>query len=158
MLNFEFLKHPLHSRAPKGGEVGVNGHFYKGGQIESFYIPRPVMPQVDWDDITALCEFAVSRSCEVKDGIADPNEVKFHQHVDMDKIVNMPLDLLEKPILISQDMFVLDGNHRAEKHKLLGTAIPYIMLRKPFEDALALLYAFPGTYEFGDGNEHPMRD
>lgn len=158
MYDLNWYKLPLDHRACKGGEEGVNGDEYKGGEFLPFYVPRPVMPQVDECDLTALIEFVTFRGCETKEGKTDPDELHFHQRVDFDKCKKMKKETLKKPVLISLDMFVLDGNHRTMEHKLLGTEVPYIMLCKPFEEAIGLLMAFPGTYEYCNGDDGKERD
>ena len=52
-----WFERPLDHRAPKGGEEGVNGHHYKGGEFLPFYVPRPVMPQIEHHDLNALIRF-----------------------------------------------------------------------------------------------------
>lgn len=151
MLDLNWYMLPITSRAPKGGSEGVNGQEYKGGEFEPFYVPRPVMPQVDACDLTALCEFVTFRGCKIEDGKAEPDDLHFHQRVDFDRCKKMKKDTLKKPVLLSLDKYVLDGNHRTMRHKLDGTKVPYIMLCKPFEEAIALLMAFPGTYEYANG-------
>jgi hypothetical protein len=155
-LNFHWFEHPLHSRAPCGGEEGVDGRFYRGGEFEAFYIPRPVMPQVDEADQADLIAFIRERGIEVTEETVPPEDLHFHQRVDMKKVHAMAQDVLDKPLLVSLDMYVLDGNHRAAGHKQVGTPANCIVIGAKFEDAMAVIYAFPKTYEYGDGNFHPV--
>lgn len=155
-LNFHWFEHELHTRAPAGGEEGVDGRFYTGGEFEPFYIPRPVMPQIDEVDLPDLILFIRERGVVVEEVEIDPNELLFHQRVDMNKVHKLDPKVLAKPLLTSIEPYVLDGNHRAAGHKLEGTKAPAYRIAAKFEDAMALLFAFPKTYEYGDGKVHPM--
>lgn len=147
MYDLNWYELPLDSRACAGGEEGVNGEDYKGGEFMPFYVPRPVMPQIHYSDYPALAEFATFRGCRVHDGTADPMTLEFHQRVTWPDGKVVPMDQLNKPVLVSNDRYVLDGNHRLMRHRQLKKKIKFIMLDRPFEDAIALLMAFPGTYE-----------
>jgi hypothetical protein len=146
MLDLDWYELPLDTRAHKGGEEGINGGEYRGGEFMPYYVPRPVMPQVHRHDYPALREFAVERGCTVSEGIASPDVLKFRQRVEFAPGTVMSEKSFDKQILISSDLVILDGNHRAERHKQRGTPVSYIMLEKPFEEAIAILMAFPGTY------------
>jgi len=154
----DWFNHPIHGRSPKGGEVGVDGQYRKGGEFEPFYVPRQVMPQIDEADLLAFVEFATFNGVEVEDREVDITELKFHQRVDMVKVHNLTEDELAKPLLVSEDLFVLDGNHRAVGHKLNGTPARCLVIKAVFEQAIGLLFSFPGTYSYGDGQFHPIRN
>lgn len=158
MLDFHWFEHPIHRRAPKGGEEGVNGEMYKAGEFEPFYVPRAVMPQVDETDLGELLAFIRERGIAVIETMISPELLRFHQQVDMKKVHAMDADVLAKPLLVSLDDYVLDGNHRAAGHKIQGTSAVCLQIMAEFEDAMAVIYAFPKTYEYGDGKFHPVRN
>lgn len=135
----------LAERAPAGGCVGVDGHYRRGGEFEPFYVPRMVMPQVHHHDYTALFEWAAFKGIEVSTVERSTDELKFRQHVDV-KTLHVSPKNYDKPILISSDGFVLDGNHRATAHKLKGDPVTCIMFDADFESAMKLLFSFAGTY------------
>lgn len=146
MLDQDWYELPLDARARPGGEEGVTGGQYRGGEFMPYYVPRPVMPQVHERDYDALRAFAAARGCTVSTGTANPDDFKFRQRVEFAAGTTVSQHSFNKPVLVSLDMVILDGNHRVERHKQCGEQVSYLMLGKPFEEAIALLMAFPGTY------------
>jgi uncharacterized ParB-like nuclease family protein len=145
---------PLPRRAPTGGLTEpLNGHTYKGGELLPFYVPRPLMPQIDESDYPALFAFLQGKGIAVETVTLETATLKQHQRVDSFNPAAMPVDVLAKPVLISADYFVLDGNHRYVAHLHLGLeTINCIRLDGlSFEDAIAALFSFPNTYTV-DGN------
>lgn len=136
----------LDTRAPKGGEIGVNGVCYQGGEFMPFYIPRPVMPQIDEADYPDLFAFADAEGVSIVTGEDDPRLFRAHQHVDRIRVESLTEDLLRKPALVSVDRFVLDGNHRWAGHVAKATPMPYHELLLPFDLSMKFLFAFPKTY------------
>jgi hypothetical protein len=147
---------PLDRRTPAGGEIGCDGHYRRGGEFEPFYIPRPVMPQVDEADQSALFDFIKNGGVDVVELVVPVEQLFFHQRVDMKLVADLPPEAYNKPVLTSRDGFVLDGNHRAVAHKLRGDPVPCNQIEADFEDAMRLLFAFPKTYVYGDGQFHPI--
>lgn len=150
MFDLDWYELPLDARARVGGEEGINGAEYRGGEFMPYYVPRPVMPQVHAHDYPALREFAKARGCVVSEGAINPRELTFRQRVEFSPGTVMTEHNFEKRIIISLDKVILDGNHRALRHEQAGEPVDYIMLEKPFEEAIALLMAFPGTYTLLD--------
>ncbi len=147
----------LHARAPKGGEIGIDGSFRRGGEIEPFYIPRPVMPQVDEADQPALIDFIKGQGVKVVHKVVGPDEIKPHQRIEMVHVKEMPKGVLSKPILGSIEPFILDGNHRWMDHKLVGSKMKLIQIMLSFDEAIGLLFKFPKTYSLGVGPS-PIRN
>lgn len=137
----------LAGRAPKGGCIGVDGKFRKGGEFEAFYVPRPVMPQIDPDKLTSLIEFCSERGIAVIEVTHDPADLHFHQRVNMARVESMPDDAYNSRILISSDGYVIDGNHRATAHKLRNEPAPCLQIEADFEVAMTLIFEFPDTYD-----------
>jgi len=153
---YDWYDHPIDSRASHGGELGVNGRLYKGGEFLPFYIPRPEMPQVDEKDYPALFEFVKSQSIPLLTERFQPNQLRAHQRVSWDKVVSMDEVTFRKPVLVSQDRFVLDGNHRWTAHVHRNVPLSAYVLGLEFEAAIGLLFKFPKTYSYGDGKQHAV--
>lgn len=135
---------PLDPRAPAGGEVGVDGRERRGGEFEPFYVPRPVMPQLEASDYPELLAFASERGVTVTFETAHPDTLKPHQRISTLRDAFDPAQL-SKPVLASADSYILDGNHRLAAHKALGTPVPCYRVWLEFEPAIAFLFAFPKT-------------
>ncbi|MGN6818291.1 MAG: hypothetical protein ACTHJR_06425 [Sphingomonas sp.] len=144
---------PLDLRAPRGGELGLNGREYKGGEFLPFYVPRPEMPQIDEIDLPEFLDFVRNRQVDVLTEAVDPATLRAHQRIDIDIAVKMQPQVLAKPAVVSKDSYVLDGNHRwwAHVHQHLS---PMNILRigLPFAEAIALMFAFPKTYTLVPGD------
>ena len=144
--NLNWYEHPLHRRAPAGGEEGVDGKFYAGGKFEPFYIPRAVMPQVDEADYPALLEHLDRHGVAVNQTAYCPKDLRAHQRVSREHVMNMPPQVLDKPLLTSLDRYVLDGNHRWWGHCLNGSKCNVLEIEAEFEDAMRLLFSFPKVF------------
>lgn len=148
---------PLHRRAAPGGEAGLDGKVRRGGQFLPFYVPREIMPQIDEVHLPALVKFALDRDVSVAFQAVDAHALRAHQRINLTHALSMPPEVLFKPLLVSSDGYVLDGNHRwwAHVHTDLAVA-PTIRIGLPFEAAVGLLFEFPETYAYGDGHAHPI--
>jgi len=150
---------PLDRHAPTGGEIGLDGIYRKGGEFLPFYVPREIMPQVDEEDTPELISFARAEGVRVTEGKIDPEWVKPHQRIAMDKVHAMPDSLLLKPCLISVEPNILDGNHRWMKHHLTHSKeMPFVRFHLEFGKAIDLIFRFPKSYAYGDGNYHPEKN
>lgn len=138
---------PIPTRAPRGGLTDpLNGLQYHGGQFLPFYVPRPIMPQIDEADYADFIGFCRARGCNVMRETVDPGEVRAHQRIDRIHADRMPPEVRAKPIFLSADSYVLDGNHRWLLHALEGSPISAFRLMRKFEPAIALMFEFPRTY------------
>lgn len=151
---YDWYDHAIDSRAPRGGETGVDGKQYKGGEFMPFYVPRPEMPQIDEKDYPEFFEFVESQGWSYHKESCDPHTLYFHQRVVWNSKTRINSEVLAKPILVSRDGYVLDGNHRATAHLQLDTDVPAIILNLDFESAIKLMFSFPKTYSYGDGKKH----
>lgn len=138
-------------RAPSGGHTGLDGKFRRGGEFEPFYVPRQDMPQVDEVDYIPLLVHLAKKRANVEVLTASPDSLLFHQHVYEQYIPALGSPDMDKPLLISKEGYVLDGNHRAAAHKRYGTQPVVIVIHRDFTDALRLLFSFPKTYTYGEG-------
>jgi len=143
---FDWYDQPLHTRAPAGGETGLDGTYRRGGEFEPFYVPRPLMPQVDEEDLDSLITFAFFKGVSIFPAERSPSALFFHQRVDSHKVKDMVEAVYLKPILVSRDGFVLDGNHRATAHKQRDEDAECLLVDTDFEEAMQILFAFPKTY------------
>jgi hypothetical protein len=134
---------PIDHRAPVGGMRGVNGRFYRGGEFEPFYVPRPVMPQIEEADYAELFRFATAQGIFLTLCTRHPDTLKFHQRVKFAHGFTPDASVEDKPILVSADGYVLDGNHRLAMHKREGKPVNCIQLNLEFEEAIAFLFSFP---------------
>lgn len=152
--------HPLDQRAKPGGETGLNGRFYVGGEFMPFYVPREVMPQVNEDDYPGLLQFATTEGVQFTELLIPCEQLRPHQLVSMDRVRSAAIDpmVLRKQCLVSADRFVLDGNHRYWAHHLTGTPVPAIKFALPFPAAIKFLFAFPRTYSYSDGKHAAVQN
>ena len=59
---------------------------------------------------------------------------------------------LAKPLLVSQDYFILDGNRRWRTHiESQSSQAPCFVLGLDLIDALKFLHAYPKVYRYADG-------
>lgn len=151
-----WYEHSFHRHAEAGGELGINGRCYKGGTFMPFYVPRAVMPQIDEVDLPEFIDFLKAKEVGVEWRVFDPRDLRAHQKVDMRKVFAMSPEVLAKPLLVSADRFVLDGNHRWTGHMHRGSKCNAWEIGLHFEPAIATMFEFPKTYSYGDGNYHPI--
>lgn len=120
-------------------------------------IARGIMPQVDESDLPELIRFLKGRGVKVETTCLNPRIVRGKQKVDRTKVRAMPAALLSKPILVSSDLLVIDGNHRwmaGVWRKAAAMNAYFVSL--PFKEALEAIFEFPKTYYYADGTFHPI--
>lgn len=105
-------------------------------------IDRSEMPQIKPTEYGELVVFLAVNNIPYKAGVIDPKLVKLHQKVDEGKAMSMAADVLRCPAVISNDYFVIDGDHRTWRHYQLGTPLPYILIDQPFGKAFATAFDF----------------
>lgn len=136
-----------HARAPAGG-VSEYGRVFRGGEFLPFYVPRPDMPQVDEANLPELVARAFNAGISPAFEVVDPSTLRAHQRIDHAKAKAMPPGVYLKPVLISADGYVLDGNHRWWSHVYRHEGVMNaIRLGLPFEQAIAWLFELPFTYK-----------
>lgn len=134
------------AHAPRGG-AEVFGRHYNGGQWLPFYVPRPAMPQVDEMDLTRMIADLFATGVQATFEAVHPKELRAHQRVDHAKARSMPNVLMVKPVIVSRDSYIVDGNHRWWAHvHHESEAMLVIRVDLPFDDAVAWLLKQPYVY------------
>ena len=113
------------------------------GRFEPFDVPRRVMPQIEEADYPALFEYLEQNGVTTEPRLFHPDELSIHQQMERLSVAKMPLEVARKPVLASADLYVLDGNHRLEWHRLEGVMVDAIVLSASFAEAIELLCHFP---------------
>jgi hypothetical protein len=108
-------------------------------------IDRSKMPQIHQDIIPDLLVFLSQRNIQFAAGIIDPQLIRLHQEVDIAKAMAIPVEYLIHPILLADDEFVLDGDHRAYRHWVNKTMVSFIKVRTPFVTAYQVVMEFTQT-------------
>ena len=127
--------------------------------MSAHLISRRFMPQIDEKDLVPALANLTRRGIFANFQLHPASTLVGHQAVDEAKVEGIMKneEALSKPLLIASHGFVLDGNHRAEAHKRLGSEnVIAIVIPLPYEDALLALAETPQTYAYGDGHEHPI--
>lgn len=122
-------------------------------------IMRADMPQIDAQDLPAFFDFCRECGVEVVEGESiDPKLVRGRQEINRAAVraIVAKGEHITKPVLLSTEPLILDGNHRWMACIVEGVDMPCDRVMCSFGNALQLMYAFPKTYRLGDGNTHPM--
>lgn len=111
-------------------------------------VARTAMPQIDELYYPDMLVWLGNRGVTFSAGYIAPERCRSHQLVDEARAQAMPMAFLVKPVLISQDLCVLDGNHRWYRHlfEKLPT-MPFIRIELDFFDAIKHLETYPKCYE-----------
>lgn len=150
---------PIDPRAHKGGEEAFTGRQYAGGEFMPFYVPRPLMPQIDEADYPAFIAYCDLHRVAVDLTRVPPPSVRPHQRVDAVRAIQMEPKALRKPVLIGRDRYIIDGHHHWFDHMVRhDREMPVRRIALDFEPAIAFIFGFPGTYALGDGQIHPVKD
>lgn len=135
------------NRAPYDGYVDpINGVTYHKGSFVPFYIPRNLMPQINEDSYVDLMIFAASSGMHVTIRSVNPNSIKPHQRVNWTPGKPIPTDVVNIPIIISNDGYIIDGHHRWFINSKNNNQIIAIILDLPFDKAIPFVFNFPSTY------------
>lgn len=124
-------------------------------------VRRADMPQIEEQWLGDLLVWLGERGLYIKAGRVIPSLLFYHQDVMVIKarhILKLQRGLLAKPVIISADMALLDGNHRAFAHHIEGTLVPYIQFGASFDKLLPVLLGYPHAYRYGDAGDHPVKD
>lgn len=114
----------------------------------NFYVPREQMPQVDEADYPRFVADATYAGPGVEFDTVSPRTLKAHQRVDHVRARSMDERVRIKPLIVSKDGYIVDGNHRwwasvHGKHEWVNV----IRLSMAFDLAIAWLKARPYVYE-----------
>lgn len=110
-------------------------------------IDRSKMPQVDLAALPDLMVFLGVKGFTFDAGAIHPTLLRLHQEVDVAKAMAIPEAILKLPILLAKDRFVLDGDHRAYRHFINNTMVPFIQINADFAKSVKALLEFPKTFE-----------
>jgi hypothetical protein len=132
----------------KGDSTVKHIRWFDRCQLPWQFVPRRFMPQVDEADMSALVEWLSWNKIEISEATRTADQLSFRQHVNFDRVRSMPDDVFNKPIFISNDGVVLDGNHRAWAHKLANKPAQCLVIDLPFAQAIKALFSFAGTYDY----------
>ncbi len=117
-------------------------------------IPRTAMPQVDeiyYPDM--LVWLGANHGVTFRAGYTNPQVVKVHQEINIEKAMGLPAATLLKPVLLSKDGCVLDGDHRWYRHLQDRQPMPFIELSLDFMEAIKVLESYPKCYEVTATNQ-----
>ena len=120
-------------------------------QIKSTEVPE----FIDWMKEKGVDSFRTS----VKAGSLNPIQLE----INLDKVDGMKAvhqsgqkDMGAKPVMVSNDDYLIDGHHRWYALKELGEDINVVMFNEPIDELLSLIKQFPKTTYKGvtdEGNE-----
>ena len=120
-------------------------------------IPRKDMPQIDERSIPDLIAFMEREGVKVERTTMPPRLAKPRQRMaeTIDHVFPPIPPALAKPVLVSKDNFIIDGDHHwATWIRFKYPAMPIIRFDRNFDEMLELLRRFPETYHAGDGRIH----
>lgn len=122
-------------------------------------IPRELMPQVDMVDITGLRTFLLTHgvSSDLM-GSLGMSVITMRQCVKDTKPATLTSSLKKKPLIISNDYELVDGNGRYLAYKKAGIGnVPALWCNAPFLHLLLLINHYPKTYTLFGGLQ-PSRE
>lgn len=134
------------AHAPIGGLVEYDKR-YLGGQFLPFYVPRERMPQFDEAVYPQLVIDAMRwNSCQFD--TVPPLTLHAHQRIDHRKAERMdPKDRI-KPMIVSGDGYIVDGNHRWWANVYSGSPfVNVIRLTDDFDSCIEWALKLPYVYE-----------
>jgi DNA-binding LacI/PurR family transcriptional regulator len=74
---------------------------------------REIMPQIKRDQMNGFLKFLDNKGISYSKSLLDTGKLKSTQSdFDKDKIITMMMERTTKPIIVSNDDYVLDGHHR----------------------------------------------
>ena len=107
--------------------------------FSGFNIARSSMPQIHSTD--KFVSYLEKQGIEIVKGKEIPSKFKpLQKDFDQEKVNKIASELSKasKPILVSNDLFVIDGHHRFFAHSDTNTPINYIMVKIPVTQLLKL--------------------
>lgn len=128
----------------------------EGGIIKLDYgkmLPRASLPQIKSTDVPEFVEWMNSRgadsfSTSVKADSLSPIQLE----INLDKVAGMKSvhqsgqrDMGAKPVMVSNDDYLIDGHHRWYALKELGEDINVVLFNAPIDELLDLIRQFPKT-------------
>lgn len=120
------------------------------------WIPRREMPQVDEANLVDMVRDAVESIGAPGLRVMDPHKLHAHQRGNHAKAGSMTEQVRRKPIVVSSDGFVVDGNHRAYANRIHNELTVAIELPVPFDEACRWLFTLPYVYHLAP--DTPVRN
>lgn len=134
-------------RAPAGG-IDEYGKRYAGGEYLPFYVPRNAMPQVDEKDQPRMVKAAMDVGISITFDVRHAGELRAHQWINRRLAGSMSEMVKRKPIIVSSDGYILDGNHRWWANVHDGNEwLVTITVDRTFDEARDWLLSQPYVYE-----------
>jgi len=111
-------------------------------------ITRNKMPQVKKDDYPEFVEYLRDNGAKFAKEVVNPKSLKPIQSEFSDSGVIKALELekIEKPIIASQDNYIIDGHHRWLAALNTGQQVSIFRVNIPGDTLLQLTLDFPKTY------------
>lgn len=108
-------------------------------------ILRTAMPQISEHDVPELLAFLGALGIGFSAGNMNPLLCLAHQAIDREKAMGIPVDKLSKPVLLSGDHFIIDGDHHWYRCIADKRHMPFIRIEMDFVEAVAKIFTFPKT-------------
>lgn len=104
------------------------------------------MPQIDEQDLAQMVRDATESIGAPRFRVIAPHKLHAHQKVSHARAASMPEEVRRKPIVVSSDGFVVDGNHRAWATRAAGDMAVAIELPCDFATACKWLFTLQYVY------------
>ena len=119
-------------------------------------IARASMPQLDLAEYDYFVQFCANQGIDVIRKPVVANALNSMQCWGPWRSHIVKPTTARKPVLVSSDYYILDGNTRWASALLSKrSAIDAVILDLRFYDAVKFMFTFPATYAYGDGELHP---
>lgn len=139
------MNHDAQVHAQPGG-CDEYGKTYRGGEFLPFYVPRPDMPQIDEKYQPQFVADAFDK-IGVTFESAPVSALRAHQRINHAIAKAMTPQVKMKPVIVSWDGYIVDGNHRWWAHVHAGDEfINVIRVGLPFEQAIEWALKLPYVY------------
>ena len=121
-------------------------------------IPREHMPQVDFNRLPGLGEYLLAAKVPLvlrERAVIDLKAIQCLQSYN--PYHSRTGEAAEKPVLVSRDGTIIDGNYRWMWHREMKHAtLPCLEVQEDLYRTMTLIRAYSGTYTYGDGQHHPF--
>jgi len=124
---------------------------YKSKKLDEALIERSKMPQIKIKDYGKLEKYLADNKVGYRYTALPTRDLQFVQDVNHDimNFLKNKTDVLDKPIIVSKDMIILDGNHRAYTNGKMNRKNNVLLLDCDFREGYKLLTKF-SEVEFRD--------
>ncbi len=106
---------------------------------------RKVMPQID--DTLSFMKWAHETKLAMVFDLVDPKTLKPTQlHPNQFDPRFFTFADLQKPAIVSDDGYIIDGHHRVIAHKINHTEVPVLRIQQPLSAAIKTIERFPNVH------------